>query len=200
MKRSLLTIIAMVILFSCKEPLTYKELVDRATEAELSEDIEAAKALYNKAIKIKPNKAVTYSLLAGVIARDCPDCDSVMTLLSKAYAIDSTDKVTIFNLAYINGRMLHNYKLSLDYYTQLIDLTSDKDSIAMVLSNRANMHLRLKDTLSYCEDLKNTLEQIEHEHLRNNYLINCSQYIESDMNIEVILDSLNKVDTIIIRK
>ncbi len=67
----------------------------------------------------------------------------------------------------------------------------------MIKANRANMFIRSGDTSSYCSDIKAALEQIDHEQLRNNFLINCHEYFETDMSLKVLLDSNNWVDTII---
>jgi len=198
--QTLLLYFIFITLFSCKEKQSYEQLLSKAKQAEISGDFETAKSYYKQAIELNPNTARAYSLMAGVIANESPKSDSVIKLLNIAYEIDSTDKITVFNLAYINGRIYNNYSTSIDYYSNLIELTNDSDSIAMILANRANMFLRLGDTLNYCNDLKRTLEYLDHEQLRNNYLINCSRYMETNGNINVVLDSLNKVDTIIIEK
>ncbi|MFW5760802.1 MAG: hypothetical protein ACOCXH_07485 [Cyclobacteriaceae bacterium] len=41
---------------------------------------------------------------------------------NKAYELDGTDVLTIFNLSYVNGRILNNYRKSIDFYSKLIEL------------------------------------------------------------------------------
>jgi tetratricopeptide (TPR) repeat protein len=198
MKLAIIVIFTLV-LSSCGNNSGYKELIELGEQAELNGNFQEATNYYKQAIMINPNKPTPYSLLAGSILQNCADCgsDTVLTLLNKAYELDSTDELTIFNLAYVNGRILNDYGKSINYYSKLIELATDLDTIAMIKANRANMFMRSGDTTSYCSDLKAALEQIEHEQLRNNYLINCYDYIETDMSLKVLLDSNNKVDTII---
>jgi tetratricopeptide (TPR) repeat protein len=193
-----LSILAFLIT-SCQIKENYHGLIEKATQEELKQNYSAAKRLYIMAIELKPNTAKTYSLLAGVMVQTCFDCDSVTLLLDKAFSIDSTEKTTLFNLAYVNGRIRNDYANSINFYSKLISLTDSEDTIAMLKANRANMFLRLSDTTQYCNDLKEALEIIDNEQLRNNYLINCSDYIETDMDIEVRLDSTNNVDTLIFK-
>ncbi|MFY0652385.1 MAG: tetratricopeptide repeat protein [Cyclobacteriaceae bacterium] len=198
MKQAIL-IFSILLISSCGNNSGYNELIELGEQAELNGNFQEAADHYKQAIKIDPSKPKPYSLLAGSIAQNCADCgsDTVLTLLNKAYELDSLDELTIFNLAYVNGRILNNYGKSIDYYSKLIELTTNLDTIAMIKANRANMFMRSGDTSSYCSDLKAALEQIEHEQLRNNYLIDCHEYIETDVSLKVLLDSNNRVDTII---